>query len=461
MGIRETITSYFSKKTITESGIALVQTPKSAVSNDSETPQSRAVKFQGFENAYKNIPLVTAMVDTQADQTVQKFFFEGPNKEKLTEFADKVNLSDFFHRITKCMFIFGNGYVEIVKEGEEITELKVINPIWIDVYRNPTGDVIGYSQTINDKKIILWGKTGKGIEVDKSFTKWLPGKLDTIAHFKYNTISSEKYGMSIIQPLTSSLKIKLEMEQSLNQVLSKYAAPLIWAKVGNDDFPANQQAISDIASTLRDLSAESELTTSHLVDLNVMDFNSKGMDMKTPVDQVTQNIITGGQVPGVLLGMSSGVDKATAEVQLRNFGRHIKSNQRDLKNEFEDNILIKQNLGTPEDKLVWEELEREKEADIDILRGLVTDGVITPQKANDQLPPELQEELPDPAVVAAEMAAAMGTNQGEPGEDGPRPTQNKKTPKVKDGPNDPTKTTKDKKTLGKRTNKTDRKVPIK
>lgn len=459
MGIRESIRSYFIK----ESGTAIVETGKKyavSLDNSLESGHNRCNRFKVYKNAYMKVPLVTSIIDTQADQTVQEFFFDGPNKEKLTKWSDKVNLPDFFHKITKSMLIYGNAYVELVKEGEEISELKPLNPIWIDVYREPTGDVIGYSQIIGDEKKVLWGSTGDR-DVDKSFKKWLPGKLDTIVHFKHNVISSEKYGMSIIEPMVDALNAKLDMESNLSKVLFKYVAPLIWAKVGNDDFPANQAAITDIANTLRDLQAESELTTSHLVDLQVLDFNSKGMDIKTPVEQIEQQIVTGGQVPPVLLGRSAGVDKATAEVQLRNFGRHIKANQRELKNQFEDNIIVKQALGNEEDKLVWTQAEeREREVEIDMLRGLVTDGIITPQKANDLLPPKFQEELPDPIERAAEMAAATGANQGPPGASGPRPTQ-RKDKKVKDNPNDPTQTTKNPRTLGKRANKTDREVPVK
>jgi len=454
-GIIERAKSFF----VREGGKALVQVPKSKASSllsmdPEDNVSERVEKFQKLRRSYERVPLITAIIDVQADQTVQNFYFDGPNSKKLTEMADKVNLMRFFHRITKSMLLYGNAYVEIVKKGKEIEELKIINPIWMDTWRKDTGEVIGFTQIISGKEKVLWGSTGKP-EMDAKFEKRIKS-IDSIAHFKYNVLGSEKYGRSIIAPVLGPLQAKLDIEMDLAKVIHKYVAPLIWAKVGNDQFPANDTAVSTISSTLNDLQAESEVTTSHLVDLQVLDFNAKGMDIKTPVDYMDQQIITGGQTPPVLLGMG-GENKAEAEVQLRAFGRHIKAIQRELKYEFEDNIIVKQGIGNEKDKLVWERSEeREWESDVDIIRGLVTDGILTPQKANDLLPERFNEELPDPTELNPLL------NQNSQGPDGvqiPRDNQ-MKNDKVKDNPKDPTMTTKDKKTNGSRVNKTDREIPV-
>jgi len=373
-----------------------------------EGDEGREKRYKIYKDAYERVPLVTAIIDVQADQTAQEFFFEGPNSEKLEDWADKVNLMQFFHRVTKSMLLYGNAFVEIIKNSE-IEEMKILDPVWIDVYRKKTGEVTGYSQIMGDKHLVLWGTTGDSRK-DEKFEKKI-SKFDSIVHFKHNVIGSKKYGLSVLSSLVESINIKLDMENNLKKVLFKYVAPLIWAKVGNDSFPANDSIVSTISNTLQDLQAESEVTTSHLVDLSVLDFNAKGMDIKTPIDHMESQIITGGQVPPILLGRASGVDKASAEVQLRSFGRHIKAIQRELKNEFEDQILVGQEAGNEKDKLIWAQAEeREREIEIDMLRGLVTDGILTPQKANDLLPPRFREELPTPE----EKAALLNGQQEDP-----------------------------------------------
>lgn len=412
----------------------------------------RVAKFKQYQRAYERVPLISAIIDVQADQAVQDFHFEGPNSEKLTDFANKVNLMGFFHKVVKGMLTYGNAYVEVVKDGEEISELKVLDPIWFDVYREDNGDIIGYSQIIQDNHLILWGSTGDSRKNEKFKIKLGKEEMKNIAHFRYNVLRSEKYGRSVLAPLMSNLKMKLDMEVDLSKVLFKYVAPLIWAKVGSDQMPAQQSQVTAVSNTLRDLQAESEVTTSHLVDLQVLGFNAKGMDIKTPMDYMEQQIITGGLVPPVLLART-GANTGDAEVQLRSFGRHIKSLQRELKYEFEDNILVMQGLGSPEDQLVWQKAEeREWEVDVDMIRGLVTDGIITPQKGNDLLPPKYKEVLPE--------IDPMSEDVGADGVKKPRPTQ-RKANKVTDKPNDPTQTTKNKNTQGRRIKKNDRKVPVK
>jgi hypothetical protein len=448
------------KKSVTEAGAALVRTRGSnslSISDEDGFDQDERVsQFKAYKRAYEKIPLITAIVDVQADQIVQEFYYEGPNEEKLSKWSDKVNLMHFFHRTAKSMVLYGNAYVEVIKNASEITELKILNPIWIDVWRNPVGEVTGFSQTIGDQKTVLWGTTGDKNK-DSGWKKRV-SKIDTIVHFRHNVLGSEKYGTSIIKPLVPAINTKLNMERDLQKVVFKYVAPLIWAKVGNNEFPANDSIVNDISSTLRDLQAESEITTSHLVELGVLQFNSKGMDIQTPINHIESQVITGGHVPPVLLGRETSVNEKAAEVQMRNFNRHIKHIQREVKIEFEDKIIVGQEMGSPEDKLIWEDSEeREGEIKIDMLRGMVTDGIITAQKANDLLPPRFREELPDPM----EMQLLNQQQMNDDGTQKPRPTQNKKEPKVKANPNDPTKTTKNPRSKGRRIGQNDRTKPPK
>jgi len=434
----------FSKKT--PKGVALVKKPQNTGYEEKEDPYVRAQEYQWFLDAYEQVPLVNSIIETQTNQVVQEFFFEGPNKVKLEKWADDINLMQFFHQTTKNMLIFGNAYVEVIKKGGKIAGLKILNPIWIDVYRSPLGQVIGYSQIIDNEKLILWGTTGK-TDKDRGFKKRV-AKFDNLVHFKYNVVGSNKYGKSVIAPLKGSIVQKAQMENQLGALLKKYIAPLIHATVGNNEMPATAEAVSSVASELRDLHAESEIVTTHLVSLDVLQFENKGMDIQTPLTHIEQQIVTGGQVPPVLLGRSDNASEKAAEVQLRNFGRHIKAVQREVKIEFEDKIVVGQGMGSPKDKLVWTQAEeREWEIHTDTLRGLVTDGIITAQKANDLLPPKYSEKLPEMDPLNKQMALAGGQQV-------PRANQ-MKTDKVKDNPTDPTKTTKHPNAVG-RVDKNDR-----
>ena len=250
----------------------------------------------------------------------------------------------------------------------------------------------------------------------------------------------------MIQPLVKDLQLKQSIENELSVIMKRYTAPLIHAKVGNDDMPASDSDIENVSNELEDLHTESEVITSHLVDLSVLSFDKKGMDIKTPFEHIDKQILAGTNTPGILINMPTGGDTKAAEVQLRNFGRHIKNIQRQIKTNFEDLIIQKQMDGSEDDKLIWGYAdEREEDIAITQLQGLVGQGIITQQKANDLLPPKYEEKLPENKPQPMDIT--------QPGN--PRPSQASpfKLKKDVNNPNDPTMSKKLK--PGKRVKKSD------
>ena len=129
----------------------------------------------------------------------------------------------------------------------------------------------------------------------------------------------------------------------------------------------------------------------------------------------------------------AGAQDKGAETKLRNWGRYVKFIQRTVKAEIEDKILFRM-TNNKENKIEFGfNDEREKELEVDTVRGLKTDGIITPQKANDLLPEKYREELPE--NLKDPLKAAMANANGDP--------QNKGADGMKDrhGKTDPTKST--------------------
>jgi len=427
------------KKKVNEGGVALVRRSSAVFSTvlDSMKEETRQKYLKIYKNAYEKVPLCTAIVDRTVEQTVQEFFWEGNNVDNLKKETKRLRLKLWMHKIETSCLAYGDAFSEAVKPTprSQIKQLKVISPLHMRVYRDKTGDTIGYGQIIENKYEVLWGKSGKGPAYDRKFKKHVKD-ISSIMHFKHKALDSEKYGRSVIHPLIRPLEIKLDMEENLKKIVWKYGSPLIWAKVGNDNMPASEDAVGDISETLRDLSAESEITTTHLVELDVLDFNAKGMDIKTPLLHTEQQIVTGGGVPPVQLGRASENEQA-AERQDRNFGRRIKFIQAELAAQVEDLLVVGQGLGGAEDRLIWvQSQEQEFEIITDIIRGLVTDRCITPQKGNDLLPERYREDLPEEYEL-------MGAERGS------QFSNDKET----DNPNDPTQTKKNPKTKGKRVTK--------
>lgn len=450
MGFFETIRANFSRsspKSLSESGIGFVAKRTSfgfmpQGKSDSE-PQNIPLQ-QKYNNAYLNFPVVAAAIDITAEQVVQTIEFNGKDKNEIERWSDKVNFRYHLLTIVKHMLKNGNCWIELPDKKS----LKVLAPEEIRTYRKKTGDIIGHAQEIDGKMVALWGTTGDP-EKDKVIPAGKRRPLKEIVHFKFNTLGSDKYGTSLIHPVLPLLNFKDAIESDLKTIVRRYAAPIIHAKVGDADHIPSDTDLTSIRSSLEDIYADTEYVTNHLTTMEVLGFQGEALNIEYILKHIDMNIVAGLQVPAELIGMSSS-NKAEAEVKLRSFGRHVKSIQRILKVEVEDKV-IQGFLGLPATNKVefGHAEEREAEIFIDQVRGLVKDGIITPQKGNDLLPEKFREKLPE----NTNMLMPNGMPQD-------RTPFNKGADAVKDNPNDPTQS-QDKKDLNKRRNKTDKQIPIK
>jgi len=432
------------KAGIAEAGIGLVCLPSETHGKKvDEAPQSISLQ-QKYNNAYDNFPLVAATVDITCEQVVQKYHFEGPNSESLQKWCDKFNQGDAFYRICKSMLRNGNCWIEYPKKGGKMVEQKILDPKWMVTYRTKTGEVIGHAQVIDGMTKVLWGTTGDGTK-DSGFKK--RRKLADVVHFKFNALNSDKYGTSLIHPCLAMLDVKDRVESDLKTIVRRYAAPIIHAQVGDEMHPPSADDMSSAENTLEDIYADTEYVTSYLVKLTTLEFKGKGLDVGPIIQHVDNQIVTGLQTPLVLLGRGEGTDRAVAEVQLRSFGRHIKSIQRQIKIQFEDKVIVGQGLGGKNDKLIWDFAEeREKVEEIDLIRGLKKDGIITAQKANELLPPKYEEKLPE-HLVNPQMGMGFGNEQTGKAPGQQNQYQYQQGPNsIKDNANDPTKVRKEKTT---------------
>lgn len=442
------------QKSLVESGIGLIG-QKDDFFNFSNTAKETDKEEQNenlqlhYENAYYKFPIVAASIDITAEQVVQEFYFDGPDKEAIEKWKDDVNFDQKLFTITKQLLRNGNIWVEVFdnKNGVE-NDLKLIDPKTMVVYRNKKGDVIGHGQIINDKKIALWGTTGDK-ELDAKFGS-RERDVSKIIHFKYNAFAGEKYGTSLIHPVLKLLDVKFSIERDIPTIVQRYAAPIIHFSVGDAEHMPQDSDITNVQSNVRDIYSDTEFVTNYLVQSKVLGFEGKAMNLEGLMNRIDQNIISGLQVPPELLGVNiAASSKSESEVKLRSFGRHIKSIQRGLKIDIEDKIIVNTLGFSDENKIVFGYAEeREQEIFVDQIRGLVTDGIITPQKGNDLLDPKFREELPEDMKTRNPMMAQamVSKNQDQ--------TKNEKgADKIKDKPNDPTLKQKE---PGQRRNKTDR-----
>lgn len=444
-------------KGISEAGLGLV--PKGESSGQSSQSQTTSeptkdgkeqyfeddVEIDKYNHAYNNCGNIQAGIDITSEQAVQDYFFEGPDKEQLKKWADEVNLGIWMEEACRIMLKHGKCYGELIPLKESKSGLKnPLNPNKI----LPTGTMgmikaitsitpTHYLQKTFDK-IMYWGTNKPDIS---EFTDAIKaGKIEDIYRFEW------KKGLSMIHSSLVLISTKDQMESDLPTITRRYVAPIIDLSVGNENSQPDDDDIDYVKKEVEDIYADTEFVHSYLIEAKVLGFQGKMVDTSPLFGHVDDNIEKGVQCP-VSLFLGEKKKAEDSEPSLRSFGRHVKHVQRVLKAHIEDSIIMRM-TNNRENKIIWGFAEeREKEMEIDIIRGLVTDGIVTPQKANDLLPDKFREVLPE---ELKNPAKAMAANAQERGANGM---------KDRHGKTDPTKSSTA--VPGKRITKKDRGVTLK
>jgi hypothetical protein len=393
-----------------------------------------------YDNAYNNFPLVAGSIDAQVEQIVQDYKFDGTNNEVLNEWGDEINLFIHLRRMVKP-FLKNGGVIgeKIPLESNRLegldklknpVDLKLIDMKTMDIVRLATGEVLAYVQTLSNRKKLVWGKIDQRHKEMRGANVEKVGEISDIFHFKWNTNNSEKHGHAIIHSGLTLLEHKQKLESDLRITIERYLNPIIHAKVGSDLMPANTEDLQDVQGKLEDIYADTEYTTNHLVDLSVLDFGQKGMNFQPILEHVDRNILIGLQTHDVNLAtdITSKGSGSDPEVALRASGRHIRAVQKEFTMQFDDQI-IKPMTNDRKDHLEFEDVEeRQFETEVELIRGLTTDGILTNKKANSLLPEKFHDEDVE-NTDANPMKLPFGSQALGPD-------------KIKDNPNDPTKTSK-------------------
>jgi len=314
--------------------------------DDISKAMKREKAYALYESYYRRVPLINATVNYTADMATGVGYHlvsdSESDKKKIEEFMTEFDVATIIHRITKQLLIYGNAYLEIVKTGKRITDLKLLSPKTITIITNEYGDVEEYIQVISN--------------LDDPI-KFSP---DEIAHFKWNVISDDTYGTSAIAAVVTNVKIKLSMEHDLSLIAHRYAAPQVHYKIGSDDYPAADSAVDEFESDLAEIHPEMDLVTDHTITSEVIRPLGKSIGIESYVDHIENQIIAGMQVPEVVLGRGKGSTEATANVQLAAFDRRVGSLQKLEAKEIETNLFdIIVLAGSVE--IVFGQLEKEDE----------------------------------------------------------------------------------------------------
>ena len=319
------------------------------------------INFELMEKWYSDDAFCTGIVDKYVDFTLAGGFYiktEEKNEKKII--VDWMRRNKFDNNLRDWLrkyFITGNGYLEMSgPKNKPPTSIKILDSRYMYVRRDNTGNILGYTQYM--------GGFNAPIFFDPH----------EIAHMKYKTIKDYAYGIGVIFPLTYTLIKKSEMIKDVCVIIKRKANSPIVGTVGTPESPASDEAVAQVAKNMEVLHSKTEISVSHLIKFGLIDFGNIGDKFIEPLKILNNELITGAQVPEVLLGRGN-IPEGIADTQLRAFDRSIESIQQDAEKVIEENIIkrilighglnpdtiIDFEWGKPNDNQKWEEIKRFEE----------------------------------------------------------------------------------------------------
>ncbi len=307
--------------------------------------------------------------------------------------------------------VFGNGFMEIVEDGNDIVDLKMVHPKTIDFKRDAS-------------KKIEFDTNGRPVKYVQNLggigTKEIPLPIESIMHLGYFFIGDELLSNSLYQSIADSIHRELNIEWSIAESIWRNAWPRLDFTVGTIDNPPTEDQITFISNEVEDLNAKNEFVHGPEVSVTVLEPRSPA-SFDSFSKTFLRAIVSGTGVPEVLLlGNGEGTNKATADVQAREFQAEIENMQISIKHEVETKLFKKlaELRGWSEiPKLEWNEmLEEEQAVKTGWVVTLLKNGVITIPESRELMkfppiafatgaPPELLEPKPTeqlPAPVGEE-----------------------------------------------------------
>jgi len=299
---------------IEASGKGVISSSSEIRNLNKEEGEERLIDVEIFEHVVTHVPLVAAAIDLTVDFAVSPGLYVTSENDKVIKscnsLMERLNFDILLRQIVKYMLVYGECFVEIVKNEDSgegvISNLKILHPKTMRVVRDETGEIEGYLQILG---------TGK------EPIKFTP---EEIVHFIYNKIGDRAYGTSIMEPLLPVLAMKLAAERDAAFILSRKANAPYHVKLGTPDYPPSDSDIAGFASELAVLKAKNEWVTSYLADISIISTKDKSMDFTPFFQHYDNQVVYELRVPYVLLGLGN-IPEGLAKVQMEAFNRHITS----------------------------------------------------------------------------------------------------------------------------------------
>lgn len=324
---------------MSEMGRAIVGVPRSS---DRVRGAEHEYNKKTYGEIYKKNEIVFRGINTTADHVLQSGYrIIGDDEEAqktVREWSEWIEFHRILHDVVRHQLIWGDVFTEIVDDPNEwgVSELKLLHPHTMQVYVSETGDIIGYVQDPESRRLSgdptnlpprrrttgrtqrTWKQEVKDSNINAIvFDHW------EIWHHKWNSMPNMYYGVSTIEPMKQTLTTYVGMMQDMSALIRRYAAPMIVWRIGTPEMPASKQMMRDFELGMRKRNIGDDPVVPGIVEHEVLGAGEKAMDLEPYIQALRNDLFAGIAVPEAVLGGNTKGSTAGDEIKLEAFSRKI------------------------------------------------------------------------------------------------------------------------------------------
>lgn len=343
-------------------------------------------------SAYEKIVWFSACIDVIAqDTTSKKFHFVRTGTDKIIEYKDipesillpieksfgKLTFSQLLELIISHKKLTGNGYLFKAQTSafgaiNNITDqFYPLNPAWVKPYLSQ-----------NKLKLIYYK-----VNLEDGSTFNIPP--DNIIHFLQNPIFNPFVGVGNVSKARLIAENETQSDEYINEFMENKASPSLAITEETRRNTSDIERLTDLLSKKYEKKKNAGkilYMAGEKIKVQQLSFSQKDMQFLEQKEFNRQAILSINKVPGIILGIPEGANKAIAQVLSNNyFKRTINPEIVAMENTFNDQFIhqIDQNISIVFDKY--------NVGDTKEIEEMIASGIITPNRAAQMLGQEISD----------------------------------------------------------------------
>jgi hypothetical protein len=260
---------------------------------------------------------------------------ETDNTNDIFELDARINMHDALTKIFRSLLIYGFcwGEMEVDKAKKVIKKLIFLPPYEIAYQRKKNGDITLFQQVKAGKIVAQWKEGGK--DAGKKV-----GNLTDVFFIQAVKKHSEKYPVGLLERCYNESKAWKEQGDDLGAVTKFVSYPFRIVKVGSDNYPASEAAVTKVGDEVEKLEPGDWLATRHNLEFEFHAPEVPDAIVEQYKEKTRELIVTLG-VPSLYVTLED-IDAKTLEAIRDMFNATVQSLQKGVKEQFERQIFKKQ-----------------------------------------------------------------------------------------------------------------------